>query len=330
MIVGFGTIRAIYRDQQELIRLDQEAREVTHELDRLREENAVEIDALRKQVDRSQSQRDEAIHQRQRLRDEIDGIEREYQTLIKAVPETAGDVAGDGAIRDAAARRSRAQQALASYNEKVTEYERGLAEARSELAAAEQLLNEVETRREDLTGKLRDRNREILKLKSLIQNAQRQTHTMQLERMRIGAGHARDIRAWQESQDAIEEQLGRWVKTGSGVRVNFSDHSKAGIVEQQLARIDAAFVERYFTHVTNQEYTRGARRLIRVMTGGGDDPSSRAGELMVALDDDAGRTLGMRFETRRDAPEASYVGFVLALLLRTKCRDFRGFAVRAR
>ena len=50
----------------------------------------------------------------------------------------------------------------------------------------------------------------------------------------------------------------------------------------------------------------------------------------MALDDDAGRTLGMRFETRKDAPDPANIGFLLALLLRSKCRDFRHYAVRAR
>ena len=58
--------------------------------------------------------------------------------------------------------------------------------------------------------------------------------------------------------------------------------------------------------------------------------SERYGELIVALDDDAGRTLGLRYDVREDAPDTVQIGFVLALLLRAHCRDFRGFEIRPR
>ena len=60
------------------------------------------------------------------------------------------------------------------------------------------------------------------------------------------------------------------------------------------------------------------------------EPDGGAGQLIAALDDDAGRTLGLRFALRPDAPDVSHVGFVLALLLRTHSRDFRAFAIRVR
>ena len=61
----------------------------------------------------------------------------------------------------------------------------------------------------------------------------------------------------------------------------------------------------------------------------GDDEFP-GGKLIIVLDDDAGRTLGMCFATRRDAPDPEYVGFTLALLLRVKCRDFHNFSIRIR
>ena len=201
---------------------------------------------------------------------------------------------------------------------------------RAELDAAEQLLHEVEDRREGLTAKLQDRNREIRKLKSLIQDAQKEMHATRLDQLRQGKTHRRELRAWEEAQDTIEEQLGNWVRTDAHTSINFSRHSKVDWVEQQFRKIDPAFVDRYFTHVNNREYEPAARRLIRVATEVSGDADTVSGELTVVLDDDAGRTLGMRFETRKDAPEPSHIGFVLALLLRSKCRDFRAFAIRMR
>ena len=68
----------------------------------------------------------------------------------------------------------------------------------------------------------------------------------------------------------------------------------------------------------------------RVAAEAADPGGGRYGELVVALDDDAGRTLGLRFEVRDDAPDAARIGFVLALLLRARTRDWRHFEVRTR
>ena len=40
-----------------------------------------------------------------------------------------------------------------------------------------------------------------------------------------------------------------------------------------------------------------------------------------------GRTLGLRFDLRKDAPDAASVGFVLAMLLKAQTREFRDFGV---
>jgi hypothetical protein len=70
--------------------------------------------------------------------------------------------------------------------------------------------------------------------------------------------------------------------------------------------------------------------LIRVNTTPASGEDEVSGELVVVLDDDAGRTLGLRYALRGDAPDPDQVGFVLALLLRSHCRDFRSFAIRSR
>jgi len=327
VIVGFGTIRALYRDQQELIRLDQEASEIAAELDQLRDQHSEEIAFFHQQIEHARDQRDDAVSHRDRLTAEIEGIEREYQELINTSP--AADI-DDPRLQETVERKSQVERALASYNVKVAYYERGLNEASSELDAAEQLLNEVEDRREGLNVKLRDRNREIRKLHGLIQKTQKEMRDMQSDQIRQGKVHLRELREWEESQQTIEEQLGYWVKADGHAKVNFSKHSQVGVIEQQFQKIDPAFVDRYFTHVNNSEYERGGRRLIRVITDGSEDTEISGGKLIVALDDDAGRTLGMRFETRTDAPDPVYIGFTLALLLRAKCRDFHSFAIRTR
>ena len=327
MIVGFGTIRALYRDQQELIRLEHEAREVAAELDQLRDQHSEEIALFRKQINRTQHQRDDAISNRDHLTAEIAGIEREYQELIDTSSATTAD---DSRLQEAAQRKTQVERVLASYNVKVDYYEHELNETRSELDAAEQLLQEVEDRREGLNVKLQDRNRKIRKLHGLVKETQKEMRNTQSDQLRLGKAHLRELREWEESQNTLEEQLGYWVKTGGHANVNFSKHSKVGWVEQQFQKIDPAFVDRYFTHVNNREYERGGRRLIRVLRDGSEDIDFSGGRLIIALDDDAGRTLGLRFETRKDAPDPVHIGFVLALLLRAKCRDFHNFSIRTR
>jgi len=325
LIVGFGTIRAFYRDQQDLIRLEREAYEVAAELDQLREQHSEEIAVFRIQIDHTENQRDDAVKRRNRLTDEIAGIEREYQELIDTSPATNVD---DTRLQETAERKTQVERVLASYNAKVAHYEHELTETRSELDAAEQLLQEVEDRREDLDGKLYDRNRKIRKLQGVIKETQKEIRNKQSDQLRVGKAHLQAIRESEKSQDTIEEQLGYWIKTGGHARVNFSRHSKVEMVEQQFQKIDPGFVDHYFTHVNNSEYERGSRRLIRVIADAGRDIDFTGGKLIIALDDDAGRTLGMHFETRKDAPNPLHIGFVLALLLRSNCKDFHSFSIR--
>lgn len=327
LFVGFGTIRAFYRDQLERIRLEQEAHEVAAELDQLRDQHSEEIAVFRHQVDYTRHQRDDARINRDQLVAEIAGIEREYQGLVEATDTVNAD---DPRLQDAANRKNQVERALASYNVKVAYYEHELERTRSELDAAEQLLQEVEDRREDLSTKLQDRNRQIRKLQDIIQGTQREMRKMHSDQLRRGKAHLRELRNWEESQDLIEEQLGHWVKTDGHARVNFSRHSKVEWVDEQFQKIDQAFVDRYFTHVNNSEYERGRPRLIRVLTEGSKNGGFAGGTLQIALDDDAGRSLSLRYETRKDAPSPKQIGFVLALLLRGKCRDFHNFSIRTR
>ncbi len=327
IILGFGTIHAIYKDQQELIKLEREVLEAGAELDQFRDQHSEEILLFRKQMDHTRHQRDDAISHRDQLTKEIIGIEREYQKLIDTSSATYKE---DPRLHEATNRKTQVERVLASYNVKVDYFEHELNETRAELDAAEQLFHEVEVRREGLNSKLRNRNREIRKLHELIQKTQKKMRTMQSDQHRKGKTSHRELREWEGTQDTIEEQLGFWIKNVDHARVNFSSHGKVGLVEQQFQKIDPAFVDRYFTHINNTEYERGNRGLIRVVTDGSEDAYPTCGKLIISLDDDAGRTLAMRFETRKDSPGPVYLGFVLALLLRAKCRDFFSFSIRTR
>lgn len=327
IIVGFGTIRALHKDQMELLRLEREGKDLEEELDLLRDEHKGQIGELEKQVEHSRRQRDDALEHRDQLTTEIAGIEREYQELID-LQDTAKSE--DSRLKITAHRKSQVERVLASYNAKVSIYERELEETRAELGAAEQLMHEVESRREDLHYKLSDRNRQIRKLQSLIQETQKEVRSSQSEQLRSGRAQMLEIRKGEEIQETIEDQLDLWIRTGDHTNVNFSRHGKVSMVEEQFQKIDQAFVDRYFTHANNKEYERGARRLIRIITDGRVEGEPGKGELLIVLDDDAGRTIGMRYETRRKSPEPLLVGFALALLLRAKCRDFMGYAIRTR
>ena len=133
-----------------------------------------------------------------------------------------------------------------------------------------------------------------------------------------------NIRKTDVVANRLEDQLKRWVKKTGPVNVNFSEHGHAVTVKEAFEKLDREFLDRYFSHATNPEYERGQRRSIHVH-GGKDPDGTEYGELRVALDDDAGRTLGLRFELRGGAPDVKSVGFVLAMYLRAMNRDLRDF-----
>ena len=241
--------------------------------------------------------------------------------------DTGSPEASAEQLRRIEEQRSSLQRELLTHDEEVARHEHELEDVRAELSAAEELLEEVEERRADLVGKLQDRNREIRKLRGILEQAQKLTHTMRVD---SGPPSRAQQQRMDQAQRRIEEQLGRWIESSGEAKLNFSQHSRAVEVEAQFERIDRGFVDRFFTHVTNPEYDRGARRMIRVRAGQDDGTGERFGELVVVLDDDAGRTLGLRYALSNDAPGVVPIGFVLALLLRASCRDFRRFAIRTR
>jgi hypothetical protein len=110
--------------------------------------------------------------------------------------------------------------------------------------------------------------------------------------------------------------------------VNFPTHGHASAVAAQFEKIGRDFLDRYFIHVTNPEYKRGQHRTIRIKDGENPD-GSKFGELLIALDDDTGRTLGLCFHLRKNSPPVQQVGFLLAMLLRAQCREFRDFEILA-
>lgn len=323
MLVGLGTIRSLHRNQKELDRLHGEADEVEERLEQVRARSAEQIDAVRERARETERQRDEAIRVREELQREIDAVENESRAL-EHTRESGGVEVSDERLRSIAERRARAQTKLADHEDAVALVEDELATTRDELGAAEQLLEEVEVRQEELQSKLRDRNRRIRQLQELVQKTRNDTHRIELDAARTFRSPAGDAVA------ALEDQVEPWLVNEGAAQVGFSSHSRTVKVEKQFEKIDRAFVDRFFTHVVNPEYERGARRLIRVVAA----PESRAGEqsgqLIVSLDDDAGRTLGFRYATRPGAPGGAHVGFVLALLLRSRCRDFRHFDIRIR
>ncbi|MBW2419960.1 MAG: hypothetical protein JRH19_15560 [Deltaproteobacteria bacterium] len=331
LAVGFGTVRALHRDQLELARLDEEARVASQEFAGLRDEHAAEVESTREQLRQREKQRDEALRQRESLAAEIVHVEEEYAAASRSEDPALGHTATLDRLRIIAERKSRIEQELADHDRQVAGYEGELSETRSQLEAAEELLDELETRRGELEEKLSTRSSEIRKLQGLLREVQKATETTRIDRARLSREIASRRSAQADSsRDRLEEQLGRWIRSPGSAKLNFSQHSRAVRVEEQFQRIDRDFVDRYFTRVTNPEYERGARRLIRVNTNPPTEDRGATGELIVALDDDAGRTLGLHYELRGDAPDPDQVGFVLALLLRSHCRDFRSFAIRTR
>jgi len=322
LLVGFGTIRAFHRDQLELDRLQADAKDTAVALDRQQQLSRDQIDELRQQIEHDQQQQQQAKQQQQRLQAELEQIDAEYQQLLQGAPNTAPGTADDDSnehqrLQDNQQRRSKTLQALASYNHSVAEHQQRAEQARAEMLAAEQLLTDVETQRQELSNKVTSSNHEIQRLRSLLQDIDKR------QRAETSPGAATN----DAELPAIEQQLSQWISSSGQVNMSFSQHHGVGELQQQAAKVDSAFLDRFFSHVTNPEYGRGAHKTIRVLTDGDD---RNGGELIVALDDAKRRTLGFRYQTRGNAPPAAHVGFVLALLLRHYCRDFRGFSIRVR
>ena len=160
--------------------------------------------------------------------------------------------------------------------------------------------------------------------RSEIEGVQRRSHEQRARTMMLTRSNVRktDVVA-----SRMEDQLKRWVKKTGEANVNFSEHGHASMVREFFEKLDRDFIDRYFSHVTNPEYERGKHQAIHVHEG--KDPDGvEYGELRIALDDDAGRTLGLRFELKGGAPDAKAVGFVLAMYLRAIHRDLRDYTIQ--
>lgn len=296
-----------------------QAQEVRAELAAMRAEQQQSLELLRDRLNAAQREIETAVHDKERLMAELHEI----------VPDAPGDASATFLIEQAhekvakESKRQAAQTRVAAREASILRTKSEIEEMQKELAAAEALLSESDRRAAELDNQLNDKNRELWKLKAEVQGAQSHARESRLKTMMLTRSH---IKKGEHTLRMLEEMLKRWIKSSGVANVNFSTHGHASDVAAQFEKIERDFVDRYFTHVTNPEYERGQHRVIRVKSGK-DPDGSEFGELVIALDDDAGRTLGLRFDLRKDAPDAANVGFVLAMLLKAQCREFRDFGV---
>lgn len=278
------------------------------DLDAVRSQQQQTLDDLKARIAEVQAQRDKARTERERL--------------MKGLSEIGGkgDAGVTIALQSAKELAEKARE-LGQHESAVSAHDDELNQLQTELEAAEQLLTEVDTQREAMKRQLAEQGQELYRLRSEMQAVQ---HKSALQRARTMMLTRSNVRKTEVVANRLEDQLKSWVKKTGECNVNWSEHGHAGIVAEAFERLDREFVDRYFSHATNTEYERGAKRAIRV--NGQDD----YGELVIALDDDAGRTLTLRFELRKDAPDARFVGFVLAMYLRAITRDLRDFDIVAR
>ena len=284
--------------------------DVAAELEAVREQQRKTLDDLRRRIEDVQNAKTRA--------------EAERARLLKGLNEITGD--GDAGVTIAlSSARELAEHArqLEAHEGEVAGHDAELGNLQEELSAAEELLRDVDARRSALEGQLKDRDKELWKLRSEIEGVQRRSHEQRARTMMLTRSNVRktDVVAGR-----LEDQLKRWVKNTGPANVNFSEHGHASMVREFFAKLDREFIDRYFSHVTNPEYERGKHRAIHVQSGK-DPDGTEYGELRIALDDDAGRTLGLRFELKGDAPDAAAVGFVLAMYLRAMHRDLRDYSL---
>lgn len=298
-----------------------EAEDIRAELMAMREEQQHTLEVLRERLQTAQREIETAVHDKERLMAELHEI----------VPDAPGDASATFLIEQAherVAKESKRQAAQTRVSEREASINRTKSEIedlKRELAAAEMLFFESDRRAAELDNQLNDKNRELWKLKAEVQGAQSHARESRLKTMMLTRSH---IKKGEHTLRMLEEMLKRWIKSSGTANVNFSTHGHASDVAAQFEKIERDFVDRYFTHVTNPEYERGQHRAIRIKEGDNPD-GTKFGELVIALDDDAGRTLGLRFDLRKNAPSAQQVGFMLAMLLRAQCREFRDFEILA-
>lgn len=284
--------------------------DVAADLDAVREQQRQTLDELRKRIEEVQTARQRAEAERERLLKGLNEISGGHDQSVTVALVNAHEVA------------EQARQ-LEAHEGEVAGHDAELGSLQEELNAAEELLRDVDARRSALEGQLKDRDKELWKLRSEIEGVQRRSHEQRARTMMLTRSNVRktDVVA-----NRLEDQLKRWVKNTGPANVNFSEHGHASMVREFFGKLDREFIDRYFSHVTNPEYERGKHRAIHVQAGK-DPDGAEYGELRIALDDDAGRTLGLRFELKGDAPDATAVGFVLAMYLRAMHRDLRDFSL---
>ena len=288
----------------------QSAAEVAANLQAVREQQQQTLDELRKRIEAVQAAKQRAEAERARLMKGLNEITGGSDNSVTVALVNAHEVA------------EQARQ-LEAHDGELASHDSELENLAEELTAAEQLLREVDAQRGALEGQLKDRDKELWKLRSEIDGVQRRSHEQRARTMMLTRSNVRktDVVAGR-----MEDQLKHWVKKTGEANVNFSEHGHAGMVSDFFGKLDREFIDRYFSHVTNPEYERGKHRAIHVHSD--KDPDGvEFGELRIALDDDAGRTLGLRYDLKGGAPDVIAVGFVLAMYLRAIHRDLRDYTI---
>ncbi|MBE7491044.1 MAG: hypothetical protein HS108_04720 [Planctomycetes bacterium] len=278
------------------------------ELDATRQAQAEVLQELKARIAAVQAQRDKALAERGRLLEGLGAI------------GARGDAGVTIALASAQELADKARE-LGRHESELGVHDQELGQLQGELQAAEELLAEVDAQRDALKQQVQEQGRELYRLRAEIEATQRRSHEQRARTMLLTRSN---VRKTEVVANRLEDQLKHWVKNTGALNVNWSQHGHAEIVSDFFAKLDREFLDRYFSHATNPEYSRGQRRNIRVRAGEGD-----WGELLITLDDDAGRTLGLRFELKKESPGAQCVGFVLAMYLRALSRDLRDYTVTA-
>ncbi|MBX3475674.1 MAG: hypothetical protein KF754_14990 [Planctomycetes bacterium] len=276
-------------------------------LDATRAVQAGTLEELKARIAAVQAQRDKALAERKRLMDGLGAIGGK------------GDAGVTIALASAQELAEKARE-LGKHESDLGAHDAELSQLQTELSAAEELLGEVDAQRDALKKQVQEQGKELFKLRAEIESTQRKSHEQRARTMMLTRSN---VRKTEVVANRLEDQLKHWVKNTGNLNTNWSQHGHAGIVSDFFAKLDREFLDRYFSHATNPEYSRGQRRMIRVRAGEGGG----YGELMITLDDDAGRTLGLRYDLKKEAPDAVCVGFVLAMYLRALSRELRDYSI---
>lgn len=304
-------------------RLREQAKAVHDELSGLREEQQEALELLKERLEATRAEMESAQNDRERLLRELNSITEEATGKPTDRLEAGSATVAITHAREAVQRKLAAQTRVMRRDEEIQLRKLELDELAKELAAAEELLRESDKQREELDQRLSDQDKELWKLRAQVQGAQHVAAQSRLKTMMLTRSH---VKRGEHTLRLLEEMLKRFVKSTGQANVNFSQHGHAGDVRAAFEKLDQDFVNRFFAHVTNPEYERGQHRVIRIKPGK-DPDGGQYGELVIALDDDAGRTLGLRFDLRKDAPDAANVGFMLAMLLKALSREYRDYGI---